>query len=91
MPTQQPVAEPLDTQQLLRVLTALKKGDFAARLPLDWTGVRGSNSRCLPRDPSLHLNQTLFRRLTPPPRSNRVGILAETGAVRCQKVILFVP
>jgi len=41
MPTQQPVAEPLDTQQLLRVLTALKKGDFAARLPLDWTGVRG--------------------------------------------------
>ena len=51
----------------------------------------GSNSRCLPRDPSLHLNQTLFRRLTPPPRSNRVGIMAEMGAVRCQKVILFVP
>src|SRR5262245_23156429 len=41
MPTQQPGAEPLDTKQLLHVLTALKKGDFAARLPLDWTGVRG--------------------------------------------------
>lgn len=50
-----------------------------------------SNSRCSPCSPSLHLNQTFFRRLTPPSRSNRVGIMAETGAVRCQKVILFVP
>ena len=54
-------------------------------------GTEYSNSRCLPCSPSLHLNQTLFRRLTPPSRSNRVGIMAETGAIRCQKVILFVP
>jgi len=41
MPAQQPIEEALDTQQLLQVLTALKKGDFSVRLPLDWTGVRG--------------------------------------------------
>ena len=26
---------------LLSVLTAIKKGDFSARMPLDWTGVHG--------------------------------------------------
>ncbi len=41
MPTRQPTEESLDTTQLLRVLTALRKGDFSARLPLDWSGVGG--------------------------------------------------
>src|SRR5437660_7990198 len=31
----------LDTTTLLNALTALKKGDFTARLPAEWTGVAG--------------------------------------------------
>ncbi|SDU05730.1 GAF sensor hybrid histidine kinase [Verrucomicrobium sp. GAS474] len=31
----------LDARQLLGALTALKKGDFSARLPLDWNGTAG--------------------------------------------------
>ncbi|MEX0604623.1 MAG: HAMP domain-containing protein [Marinobacter sp.] len=30
-----------DPALLLQVLTAVKKGDFSARMPLDWTGVNG--------------------------------------------------
>jgi HAMP domain-containing protein/signal transduction histidine kinase/CheY-like chemotaxis protein len=30
-----------DTKQLLTALTALKRGDFSARLPLDWDGAAG--------------------------------------------------
>jgi HAMP domain-containing protein/CheY-like chemotaxis protein/signal transduction histidine kinase len=37
-----PRARPdLDPRQLLRALSALKKGDFSARLPEDWDGVGG--------------------------------------------------
>ena len=35
------VLEELDTKILLRTLLALKKGDFSARMPADWTGVAG--------------------------------------------------
>src|SRR6185295_4043806 len=31
----------LDVKQLLTALTALKKGDFSVRLPVEWTGVAG--------------------------------------------------
>ncbi|MDP2975986.1 MAG: GAF domain-containing protein, partial [Anaerolineales bacterium] len=31
----------LDPKLLLSVLTAVKKGDFSARMPLDWTGIDG--------------------------------------------------
>jgi HAMP domain-containing protein len=31
----------LDPKLLLSVLTAVKKGDFSARMPLDWTGING--------------------------------------------------
>src|ERR1700704_6439663 len=31
----------LDGVQVLSALTALKKGDFSARLPLEWTGLAG--------------------------------------------------
>src|SRR5271170_3623406 len=42
MPTlQEPPAQGVDTTALLAALTALKKGDFSVRLPLDWTGVPG--------------------------------------------------
>src|SRR5438876_9857311 len=30
-----------DTGLLLQVLAGLKKGDFSARLPLEWTGIAG--------------------------------------------------
>ncbi|HEY8025891.1 MAG TPA: HAMP domain-containing protein [Burkholderiaceae bacterium] len=35
------VLEELDTKVLLQTLLALKKGDFSARMPADWTGVAG--------------------------------------------------
>jgi HAMP domain-containing protein/CheY-like chemotaxis protein/signal transduction histidine kinase len=35
------MAEQLDTKLLLATLMALKKGDFSARMPSDWTGVPG--------------------------------------------------
>ena len=31
----------LDARLLLNTLTALKKGDFSARMPSDWTGLAG--------------------------------------------------
>jgi HAMP domain-containing protein len=40
----QPHAEtngPLDARLLLQVLTAVKRGDFTARLPVEWTGING--------------------------------------------------
>ncbi|MDE3092145.1 MAG: HAMP domain-containing protein, partial [Chloroflexota bacterium] len=33
--------DPFDARQVLSALTAVKKGDFAIRLPNDWTGVNG--------------------------------------------------
>ena len=33
--------DPLDTKLLLKTLTALKKGNFSIRLPIDWMGVNG--------------------------------------------------
>ena len=41
MRNQQPNLESLDTKLLLKTLMALKKGDFSARLPTDWTGTAG--------------------------------------------------
>ncbi len=41
MPTDVPTADTLDLKQLLSVLTAVKKGDFSARMPLDLTGISG--------------------------------------------------
>lgn len=31
----------IDAKTLLQALTAYRKGDFSARLPLEWTGVAG--------------------------------------------------
>src|SRR5689334_12710785 len=38
---QEPVSPAIDTSALLSALTALKKGDFTVRLPLDWSGTAG--------------------------------------------------
>ena len=34
-------SDALDSRVLLSALTALKRGDFSVRLPVDWTGVAG--------------------------------------------------
>jgi methyl-accepting chemotaxis protein len=41
MNTMNEIAEELDLKLLLQTLMALKKGDFTARMPSDWTGVAG--------------------------------------------------
>src|SRR5436853_2547182 len=42
MPTlQEPATAGIDATVLLTALTALKKGDFSVRLPLEWTGLAG--------------------------------------------------
>src|SRR6185437_5967681 len=38
---QEPPAQEVNTTALLTALTSLKKGDFSARLPIEWTGVAG--------------------------------------------------
>ncbi len=38
---QEPAVQGIDSAAMLAALTALKKGDFSVRLPLDWTGVAG--------------------------------------------------
>jgi len=38
---QENTAQAIDTKALLTALSALRRGDFSARLPLDWTGVAG--------------------------------------------------
>ena len=41
MQTQQMTADSIEAKQLLKVLIALKKGDFSVRLPVEWTGTSG--------------------------------------------------
>ena len=36
-----PVIEAIDAKQILKLLTAMKKGDFSARMPVDQTGLAG--------------------------------------------------
>ena len=38
---QEPMPDTLNDRQLLVALTALKKGDFSVRLPMEWTGLAG--------------------------------------------------
>src|SRR5437899_1314431 len=38
---QEPVTTALDTTVLLNALSALKKGNFSVRLPVEWSGVAG--------------------------------------------------
>ncbi|HEX6607767.1 MAG TPA: HAMP domain-containing protein, partial [Chloroflexia bacterium] len=41
MPVAQVDSDPIDAKQLLRVLMAVKKGDFSVRMPSDETGIAG--------------------------------------------------
>src|SRR5438105_8072974 len=36
-----PLSDHLDSEQILLVLTSLKKGNFSVRLPVIWTGTAG--------------------------------------------------
>jgi hypothetical protein len=47
MPTRRPTEESRDTTQLLHILTALRKGAVAVRLPLDGSGVCGKVAHAL--------------------------------------------
>src|SRR5689334_7004913 len=38
---QEPTTTELDGRELLSALTALKRGDFSVRLPVEWTGLAG--------------------------------------------------
>jgi signal transduction histidine kinase/CheY-like chemotaxis protein/HAMP domain-containing protein len=51
----------LDTGQLLTVLTAVKKGDFSARMPLDRTGIAGKIADAL--NDVIELNEKLCAEL----------------------------
>src|SRR5437763_1600179 len=41
MVSQQVATDTVDARQLLSALVAVKKGDFSARLPVEWTGLAG--------------------------------------------------
>src|SRR5207244_7764673 len=51
----------LDEKQILVALTALKKGDFSVRLPVEWTGMAAKNSDAL--NDVIELNQKVAREL----------------------------
>jgi HAMP domain-containing protein len=52
---------PVDATLLLHALTALEKGDFSVRLPLEWTGVAGKVADTFNRVVSL--NQRMVKEL----------------------------
>src|SRR5205823_1797551 len=62
MQTQQMTADSLEAKQLLKVLVALKKGDFSVRLPVEWTGTSGKIADTL--NEIIELNEKLVKELT---------------------------
>ena len=59
MPGSTVTAESLDAKQLLGTLVALKKGDFSARLPVEWTGTAGKIADTF--NDVVELNETMIR------------------------------
>src|SRR5215467_5061648 len=59
MTTAQATAEGLNTRELLKVLTAFKKGDFSARMPVDKVGIAGKIADTL--NEVLELNEKMAR------------------------------
>jgi HAMP domain-containing protein/signal transduction histidine kinase/CheY-like chemotaxis protein len=62
-------AAPIDAQALLRVLAAVKRGDFSARMPADWNGSAGKVATAL--NDIIEANQRLEREIRR--LSKRVG------------------
>src|SRR5256714_4048536 len=58
---QETAAQVIDTTALLTALTALKKGDFSVRLPVEWTGVAGKVADAF--SDVLELNERMAREL----------------------------
>ncbi|WP_430232402.1 response regulator [Nitrosomonas communis] len=56
------LTEELDVRLLLKVLTALKKGNFVIRMPSDWTGLPGKIADTL--NDIIEINQQMARGLT---------------------------
>ena len=77
---QEAVAQEFDTRVMLTALSALKKGDFSARLPLDWTGVAGKVADTF--NEVIELNERMARELE---RLSRVvgkeGKLSQRGSL----------
>src|SRR4051812_48233173 len=61
MATEKVRTESLDTRQLLRVLSAMRKGEFSTRMPDDYTGVAGKVADTL--NEIIDLNQRMAREL----------------------------
>src|SRR6476646_1986429 len=59
MKTAQATAETLDTRELLKVLTAFKKGNFSARMPADQIGLAGKIADTL--NEVLELNEKMAK------------------------------
>jgi HAMP domain-containing protein/CheY-like chemotaxis protein len=80
MDTKTNVAEALDVKVLLAALTALKKGDFSARMPSDWTGLAGKIADTL--NDILETNQQMTLEITDVSRVvGREGRLTQRAAV----------
>jgi HAMP domain-containing protein/signal transduction histidine kinase/DNA-binding response OmpR family regulator len=60
-PTPPATTDRVDERILLSVLTSFKKGDFSARLPVEWTGVAGRISDTL--NDLVEINQKMAREL----------------------------
>jgi HAMP domain-containing protein/CheY-like chemotaxis protein len=61
MPNQQVTTDSLDAKQLLKALTALRKGDFSVRLPEDSTGIAGKIADTL--NEVIEMNEKMVREL----------------------------
>src|ERR1044072_2005703 len=61
MPNQQVTTDSLDSKQLLKALTALRKGDFSVRLPDDWTGIDGKIADAL--NEVIAMNEGMVKKL----------------------------
>src|SRR3569832_2628917 len=52
----------LDAKLLLKILSALKKGDFSTRMPADWTGVAGKIADTV--NDIIEMNQLMVESIT---------------------------
>src|SRR5262249_26453888 len=58
---QEPPPKGADTKDLLKALSALKKGDYSVRLPLDWGGLSGKVAE--PFNDVAELNERMAKEL----------------------------
>src|SRR6266511_4142825 len=86
MPTGQlalDVTDQLDSKQLLKVLMAVKKGDFSVRMPIEYTGVAGKIADTL--NDIIDLNQRMTDELA------RIGMVVGKEGRITQRATLGAP